>query len=306
MQLINTNATGSVAMEVWKNKATAVANGDVLFNQSVYGNDSGLAKQEYTRITHTIRDGTAGVEDGSIEFGCFVNNTFANFLQINGNENEVNCLKVLDMGGNNIRTNTGSLTLDGTTAPNGSGTINLNPRATAVCNVNGNLRIPSTSNNLVIGDPASGFNGLMSNQGTLFTDTALGRTAFTSAYNGLELTDTPNSLFSSLTQSQLTITTTSNPADNLTTSLTTTGLGLSRNNTGSGTQQTFTFDNNSASGGTIDYTNTIGTNGILIRSNQSVSLESTTGLFFLTNLPTSIGGLPTGALWNNGGVLSVV
>jgi hypothetical protein len=172
--------------------------------------------------------------------------------------------------------------------------------------VNGNLRIPSTSNNLVIGDPASGFNGLMSNQGTLFTDTALGRTAFTSAYNGLELTDTPNSLFSSLTQSQLTITTTSNPADNLTTSLTTTGLGLSRNNTGSGTQQTFTFDNNSASGGTIDYTNTIGTNGILIRSNQSVSLESTTGLFFLTNLPTSIGGLPTGALWNNGGVLSVV
>jgi hypothetical protein len=246
------------------------------------------------------------VEDGSIEFGCFVNNAFSNFLQINGNENEVNCLKTLDMGGNNIRTTAGNITLDGTSAPNGVGNINLNPRATAVCNVNGNFRIPSTSHNIVIGTAGSGYNGLMSSQGSLFTDTAGGRTAFTSAYSGYELTDTTNNLFSGLTQSQLTMTNTANPADNLTTSITTTSFGLVRNDTGSGTQQNFTLDNNSASGATIDYTNTIGSNGILIRSNQSVSLESTTGLFFLTNLPTSSGGLPAGALWNNSGVLSIV
>jgi hypothetical protein len=102
-RLENTNATGSVAMEVYKNKPTAVVAGDVLFNQSVYGKDATNAKQEYTRITHTIRDGAAGGEDGSIEMACFTGGAVSTFLQINGIENEVNCLKNLDMGGNNIK-----------------------------------------------------------------------------------------------------------------------------------------------------------------------------------------------------------
>ena len=306
LNLQNTNATGSVALEVYKNKPTAGTAGDVLFNQSVYGKDSGNAKQEYTRISHTLRDATGGGEDGSMEFSCFVNGAVATFLQLNGNENELNCLKVLDMGGNNIRTTAGNITLDGTSAPNGVGDINLNPRATAVCNVNGNFRIPSTSNNLVIGTAGSGFNGLMSSQGTLFTDTAGGRTAFTSAYNGLELTDTPNAVSSSLTQTQLTMTDIANPANNITLSATPTGIGFVRNDTGSGTQQNFSFNNDSASGGTINYTNTIGSNGIVISTNQSIELSSVAGLFFLTGLPTSVGGLPTGALWNNSGVLSIV
>jgi len=110
--LNNTNATGSVALEVYKAKPTAGLAGEVLFNQSVYGKDSGNNKQEYTRITHTIRDPIAGVEDGSIEMGAFVNGTFTNFLQINGNENEINALRPLDMTGNNIRTTTGSLAIN--------------------------------------------------------------------------------------------------------------------------------------------------------------------------------------------------
>jgi hypothetical protein len=304
----NTNATGSVALEIYKNKPTAGIAGDVLFNQSVYGKDAGNAKQEYTRISHTLRDSSSGVEDGSIEMGCFVNGAFANFLQINGNENEVNCLKVLDMGGNNIRTTTGSLTLDGTSAPSGSGDINLNPRATAFCNVNGRLRIPSTADNLVIGTSGSGYSGLMSAQGTNYTSTS--GSAFSQiSFSGVRLAQ--GTLFAEektnvQTYQEITITDTTNPAENLTTNLTLTGLGLVRTDTGSGNQQNFSFNNDSASGGTIDYTNTIGSNGILMRSNQSITFESTTGLFFLTNLPTSIGGLPTGALWNNSGVLSVV
>jgi hypothetical protein len=71
-------------------------------------------------------------------------------------------------------------------------------------------------------------------------------------------------------------------------------------------QQNFLFDNNSASGGVIDYVNTIGSNGILIRSNQSITIDSLTGLLILNNLPSSATGLPTGALWNNGGVLNIV
>ena len=124
IKLENTNATGSVALECYKNKPTAAVNGDVLFTQSVFGKDSGNAKQEFTRINHSVRDNTAGVEDGSIEFGCFVNGAVQTFLQINGNENEVNIVKNLDMVGNNIRTSTGNMTIT-SAASTGTGSMTL-------------------------------------------------------------------------------------------------------------------------------------------------------------------------------------
>jgi hypothetical protein len=141
-----------VALEIYKNKPTAGVNGDVLFNQSVYGKDSGNAKQEYTRISHTIRDNIAGTEDGSIEMSCFVAGAVSTFLQLNGNENEVNCLKVLDMTGNNIRTNTGDLVITAY-ASTGTGNISINAKgnaqlagetgATNITNTNGNIQLTS-------------------------------------------------------------------------------------------------------------------------------------------------------------------
>jgi hypothetical protein len=136
LTLTNTNSdSSSVALEVFKDKGVAPINGDVLFQQSVYGEDSFLNKQEYTRITHTIRDFTGGAEDGSIEMGCYVNGAFANFLQLNGNQNEVNCLKVLDMGGHNIRTSTGDMTID-TTGSSGSGNITIAGKSAGTTNIN--------------------------------------------------------------------------------------------------------------------------------------------------------------------------
>jgi hypothetical protein len=150
LTLTNTNATGSVALEVYKNKPTAGSNGDVLFNQSVYGKDSGNAKQEYTRIAHTIRDNIAGTEDGSIEMSCFVAGSVSTFLQLNGVENEVNCLKVLDMTGNNIRTTTGDMTITAF-ASTGTGDIDIQAKGDAqigggtgntnVYNTNGNIQL---------------------------------------------------------------------------------------------------------------------------------------------------------------------
>jgi len=126
LTLNNTNATGSVAMEIYKNKPTAGVAGDVLFNQSVFGKDAGNSRQEYTRITHTIRDSATGGEDGSIEMGCFVQGSINTFLQLNGNENEVNCLKNLDMGGNAILSRTGDITIDTGFNNTGNGDIVLN------------------------------------------------------------------------------------------------------------------------------------------------------------------------------------
>ena len=128
LTMTNSNATGSVALEVYKNKPTASVGGDVLFNQSVYGKDGAVNKQEYTRITHAVRDNTSGSEDGSIEMSCFNAGAISTFLQLNGIENEVNCLKNLDMTGKNIITNTGDLTLT-TTASATTGMININAKA---------------------------------------------------------------------------------------------------------------------------------------------------------------------------------
>jgi len=100
LRLVNQNATGSVGLEIYKNNPNPGSAGDVLHTMSVYGKDSANAKQEYTRISHTIREATVGTEDGSIEFGCFTNGTFQNYIQINGNDpanGEVNILRPLDL-----------------------------------------------------------------------------------------------------------------------------------------------------------------------------------------------------------------
>ena len=120
--LQNTNATGSVVQEVYKNKPTPTLGGETLHSLLVYGKDAGNLKQEFGRIVFTTRDNTSGTEDGSIEFGCQNAGVATTFLQINGIENEINALKNLDMGGNQIRTNTGDLTI--TSVPS-SGTGNM-------------------------------------------------------------------------------------------------------------------------------------------------------------------------------------
>ena len=98
LTLSNSNGSGSVAMEVYKNKPTAGLAGDVIFNQRVFGKDNINVKTEYTQITHTIRDGVSPAEDGSIEFLCRRGGNLETFLQINGIENEINVAKSLDMG----------------------------------------------------------------------------------------------------------------------------------------------------------------------------------------------------------------
>jgi hypothetical protein len=53
---------------------------------------------------------------------------------------------------------------------------------------------------------------------------------------------------------------------------------------------------NSLSGGDIN-----------LNSNNNIGLNPPpTGFIIMTNLPTSSAGLPTGAIWNNGGVLNIV
>ena len=93
-------------VELYKNRGTAASfppvAGDTIGQISAFGKDTANAKQEYTRITATIRDPTAGAtRDGSLEIGCITNGTYQNYIQLNGNDlpqGEVNILRPLDLG----------------------------------------------------------------------------------------------------------------------------------------------------------------------------------------------------------------
>ena len=113
LRVLNTvsGTVGSVSatpasIELYKNRGTAPAvppvAGDSLGQISAFGKDTTDNKREYTRITASIRDPTAGVtRDGSLEFACATNNAITTYIQLNGNDapaGEVNILKPLDLG----------------------------------------------------------------------------------------------------------------------------------------------------------------------------------------------------------------
>ena len=162
LTLTNNNATGSVAMEVYKQKPTAGTAGEVLFNQSVYGKDSANNKNEYTRISHTIRDPTNGAEDGSMEIGAFVNGSYTNFIQLNANDapiGEVNVFRPIDFIGGSDANNT--------IKTSGTGSVNLNLDATG--SVGAGAIALKTKN----GTPGSG-GGLLLTGDTLLSPTSGG------------------------------------------------------------------------------------------------------------------------------------
>jgi hypothetical protein len=155
------NSASGVCLEVFKDRPS-VANGDVLFQESIYGRDSAGNKQEYTRITHTIRDRTSGAEDGSMELGCVTNGSYANFIQLNANDTpigEVNMLRPLDfIGGSDANS---------TIKTSGTGSVNLNIDATSSA---GTGAIALKTKN---GTPGSG-GGLLLTGDTLLSATAGG------------------------------------------------------------------------------------------------------------------------------------
>jgi hypothetical protein len=119
-------ASAGVAMETYKNQATAGTAGDEVFRLSMFGKNSGNTKEEYGRITCNIRDPnptTAGA-DGSIQLAVPVGDTMTTFLDLNGNSNRVNCLRQLNIQNNDIISSGGDIHLNAS-GSSGTGAINL-------------------------------------------------------------------------------------------------------------------------------------------------------------------------------------
>jgi hypothetical protein len=291
LNLQNTNATGSVSMEVYKNKPTAGVAGDVLFNQSVYGKDSANTKQEYTRISHTLRDATTAGEDGSIEFSAFVNGAVNTFLQINGNENEINCLKTLDMTGNNIRTSTGDLSILTTTSSgNGNMTISTNGS-----NAVGDITI-SAKNNMVLSCGSApdtidlqGEVKMTNGRQIKLTNASNSDTGYVNS-QAISITDgtetgtlqkgtiqtTTSSTSNTMIPTKLTINDSSASPTIEQVDITPTSIQFTSSGTASDSMSIY---NDSADGGEIDWSNVSGTNGLAITSSHSLTLKATASTY---------------------------
>jgi hypothetical protein len=316
IRMENTNATGSCALEVYKNKPTAGLNGDVLYNQSVFGKDSTNAKQEYTRISHTIRESVAGTEDGSIEFGVFTNGSIQNYIQINGNDlsnGEVNILRPLDLA-------SGSTGLIKTSVAGGSINITADTTGTVALNsAGGNILLNGNSATLSAGGSVNKFLDCVGVGGNItlyrplvFTDNTNSATfqVVSSPFPSLQTQNLPLAVSSGFSDGSTTgsagqvitaigggnwnwATPPAPPADTLS------GVLSAGNSAGS---SQINMDGNSiitSTGNfTIDASSSSGAGDI------SAILKSGGNLIF-TNLPTSAPAV-SGAVWNNSGVLNIV
>jgi hypothetical protein len=122
-------ASAGVAIETYKNQATAGTAGDEVFRLSMFGKNSGNNKEEYGRITCNIRDpnpSTAGA-DGSLQLAVPVGDTMTTFLDLNGNSNRINCLRQINIQNNDIISSGGDIHLNAT-ASTGTGKVILQPK----------------------------------------------------------------------------------------------------------------------------------------------------------------------------------
>jgi hypothetical protein len=164
MTLTNTgNTTSGVSLKTFKNKGSAGIAGDVLFQHSAFGRNSANNEQEYTRITHTIRNpASPGNVDGSIELGALIDSVYQPFIQLNANDapiGEVNVFRPIDFIGGSDANNT--------IKTSGTGSVNLNLDATG--SVGAGAIALKTKN----GTPGSG-GGLLLTGDTLLSATAGG------------------------------------------------------------------------------------------------------------------------------------
>ena len=83
---------------------------------------------EYGRITSYVKTQGSGNEDGSILFSTQVNSTLTDMLELNGDEQQINAFKALDMNNNAIVSSTGSISINATSS-SGTGNINITPKS---------------------------------------------------------------------------------------------------------------------------------------------------------------------------------
>ena len=235
--LQNNNTTaGGATIETYKNDLPTSTGGDTIASWSATCNTN-IGKTEIARINQIAYGVGASNNDGGIALACKVNSTISTFLTCNGGvgSGEIQITKP-------ITNPTGDITLDATSS-SGIGNIILNPKTTAGSIV---------------------ANGSITANGDIFMED-----------QQISLFNTTNLLVNNITQNAINILDTNIPTQNEASNLYTNGLYFLRTNTTTSQDQTLGLYNDSADGGELIWTNTSGTNGLTIESNQDLDLIST-------------------------------
>jgi len=118
--LILTNQPSNLAnnpttLEMFYNKNIAGATGDITTAINFFGEDASTNKIQLGGIESVLTQANPAPgtgPDGAMDFYTCVNGTKSLVMRLNGADNENNSFRPLDMNGQNIRTSTGSMTID--------------------------------------------------------------------------------------------------------------------------------------------------------------------------------------------------
>jgi len=154
------NTTGVPSLEMYKSGRNGAVN-DVVSCIQFNAKDSAGIKRSFGRIEATITTTTAPTNhDGALDFYSLINGVNNLVFRLNGADNENNSFRPLDLNGNALKTSVLDLTIDGTTST-GNGAIILNPKSSSGAVItNGNATMPSITNTYKVGD-------ISTQQGTL-------------------------------------------------------------------------------------------------------------------------------------------
>ena len=131
LTITNSNASIASYPVIRTDRPTPVSvAGDVLGAISTWADDASGVSREWTRIqTNAENVSTSPAnQDGTLSFWGSINGTVSQVANFNGAQNENNMFRPLDMNGNDIRSNSGSMIIS--TLPS-SGTGNLDVKAKA-------------------------------------------------------------------------------------------------------------------------------------------------------------------------------
>lgn len=126
----NTSTTTGGSVGIIQNRTKTVISGDYIgMTRYMATTASEGAYTEFGRISGIVKNVGISLNDGSILFETRVNSVLTQFLELNGDEVQINAFKPLDMNNNSIVSSTGGITLDAT-GSSGTGSISITPKST--------------------------------------------------------------------------------------------------------------------------------------------------------------------------------
>jgi hypothetical protein len=159
--LQNANSGGSAptsypTLKLDKSAVVATA-GNAISAISSWAIDTTVTSREWSRIQTKTENVTGGNQDATLSLFTSVNGTVSEVMNFNGAQNENNSFRPLDMNNNEIRSNTGDLTLTAS-ASSGTGNAILQSKSTGSVVLDSpvlTLKNTNTTNSTPIGNTVS-------------------------------------------------------------------------------------------------------------------------------------------------------